>query len=117
MILPSKFYNTTKYVVLIALPAFATLYLVLGNIWGLPKIDEVVGTCTAVATFLGALVGISSKSYNNSDVKYDGEMVFDEDDDGQSTVQHRFNEFPEELKEKKEVVLKVVNAPSSDLAA
>ena len=40
-----------------ALVAFA-------GIWGFPYAEQVVGTITAVDTFLGVLLGISSSQYN-----------------------------------------------------
>ena len=59
-----KIYNILKYVAMIALPAIGTLYAALSGIWGLPYGDQVVGTILAVDTFLGALLGISTASYN-----------------------------------------------------
>lgn len=59
-----KIYNILKYVAMIALPAIGTLYAALAGIWGLPYGDQVVGTILAVDTFLGALLGISTASYN-----------------------------------------------------
>ena len=54
-----KIYNILKYVAMIALPAIGTLYAALAGIC-----DQVVGTILAVDTFLGALLGISTASYN-----------------------------------------------------
>lgn len=64
--LNNKVYNVLKWVVMIAIPACATLYFALATIWGFPYGDEVVATMTATATFIGALIGISTKSYNQS---------------------------------------------------
>jgi hypothetical protein len=49
---------------MVFLPAIATLYLALAGIWGLPHAEEVVGTVTAIDTFMGVLLGISSAQYN-----------------------------------------------------
>ena len=46
------------------LPALATLYFAVAKIWGLPYGEEIVGTITAVDTFLGVLLGISTANYN-----------------------------------------------------
>lgn len=52
-----------KWIALIALPAIATLYFAIAQIWGLPYGEQVVGTITAIDTFLGALLGISNYNY------------------------------------------------------
>lgn len=64
--LPDKVYNILKWIVMIVLPASATLYVLLANTWGLPYGDQISATITGVTTFLGAIIGISSRSYNKS---------------------------------------------------
>lgn len=59
----NKTYDILKWIALVVLPALATLYLALSGIWGLPYGDQIVGTITAIDTFLGALLGISSINY------------------------------------------------------
>ena len=59
-----KVYNTLKWIAMILLPAAGTLYFALAGIWGFPFPEEVVGTITAVDTFLGVLLGISTSNYN-----------------------------------------------------
>ena len=39
----------------------------MGEIWGLPYTQQIASTLTALATFLGALLGIASANYNASD--------------------------------------------------
>mgnify|MGYP002514918263 CR=1 FL=1 len=56
-------YDILKYIAQIVLPAVATLYFALSQIWGLPYGEEIVGTITAVDCFLGALLGISTAQY------------------------------------------------------
>lgn len=60
----NKVYDILKYVCMIVLPALGTLYLTLSGIWGLPYGEAVAGTITAIDTFLGAILMISSKNYN-----------------------------------------------------
>lgn len=60
----NKVYDILKYIALIGLPAVATLYGTLSKIWGLPYGVEIVATITAVDTFLGALLQISSANYH-----------------------------------------------------
>lgn len=60
----NKVYDALKFVALILLPALGTLYFALAGIWGFPYGEQIVGTITAVDTFLGALLGISSAAYH-----------------------------------------------------
>lgn len=60
----NKVYDILKYIALLVLPALATLYLALASIWGLPYGEQIAGTITAIDTFLGAILKISSDNYN-----------------------------------------------------
>ena len=60
----NKVYDILKYIAQIVLPAVATLYFALSQIWGLPYGEQIVGTITAIDCFLGALLGISTLNYN-----------------------------------------------------
>jgi hypothetical protein len=60
----NKAYNIIKWIVVIVLPALGTLYFALAGIWGLPYGEEIVGTITAIDTFLGAVMMISTAQYN-----------------------------------------------------
>lgn len=66
MKLSNKAYDVLKWIALYLLPAIGTLYFALSGIWGLPYGEEVVGTITAVDTFLGVILGISSATYNKT---------------------------------------------------
>ena len=106
-------YNRLKASATILLPAAGALYFALAQIWHLPKAEEVTGSVAALNTFIGVLVGLSSRSYNKSDAKYVndsnyvGEMVVD--DSGPKTkVSLRLNDEAEEVLGKKEVLFKVV---------
>ena len=71
MKLSNKLYDILKWVVIIVLPALATLYAALAGVWAWPYPDEVVTTITAVDTFLGAVLCISTVTYNK-EVKNNG---------------------------------------------
>lgn len=58
-----KVYDILKWVAQFLLPALGTLYFALASIWGFPYGEQVVGTITAVDTFLGVILGISSVAY------------------------------------------------------
>ena len=62
----NKTYDILKYICQIVLPAIGTLYFALAQIWGFPYAEQIVGTITAIDTFLGAVLMISSASYNKS---------------------------------------------------
>jgi len=64
MKMSNKCYDILKYIALIVLPALGTLYFALAKIWSFPYGAEIVGTITAVDTFLGALLKISTDQYN-----------------------------------------------------
>ena len=67
MKLNNKIYDILKWVVMIVLPAMATLYTTLGGIWNLPLLEQIPPTLTAIATFLGAICMISSAKYNKGE--------------------------------------------------
>lgn len=60
----NKTYDVLKKIAQIWLPALGTLYFALASIWGLPYAEQIVGTITAVDTFLGIVLGISTENYN-----------------------------------------------------
>ena len=59
----NKLYNILKWIALILLPAVSTLIMSLGDIWGLPYKEQICLTITAVDTFIGALLAISTATY------------------------------------------------------
>lgn len=64
MILSNRFYDILKWAAQVALPAIATLYITVAAIWKLPYVEQVVGTITAIDTFLGVILGVSTAQYN-----------------------------------------------------
>lgn len=64
MKLSNRVYDVLKWIALYLLPALGTLYFALAGIWAFPYGEEVVGTITALDTFLGVLLGISTAQYN-----------------------------------------------------
>lgn len=69
MSMSNKTYDVLKWIAQFLLPAAGTLYFALAGIWGLPYGEQVVGTITAIDTFLGVLLGISTASYNKDNGK------------------------------------------------
>ena len=66
MKLNDKVYDVLKWIALIVIPAVGALYFGLAQIWGFPYGEQIVGTLTLIDTFIGALIGISTSSYNKS---------------------------------------------------
>lgn len=79
----NKLYDILKYIAQIVLPALGTLYFALAQLWGLPYPEQIVGTITAVDTFLGLLLGVSTSKYN---VKKAGESIKRDDEDESDKV-------------------------------
>lgn len=64
MKMSNKTYDILKYITQIVIPAIGTLYFALAGIWGFPYGEQIVGTLAALDTFMGVVLGISSKQYN-----------------------------------------------------
>ena len=60
----NKAYDILKWIAQLLLPALGTLYFALASIWGFPYGEQIVGTITALDTFLGVILGISTAKYN-----------------------------------------------------
>lgn len=64
----NRTYDILKYMALFVLPALATLIITIFGIWDIPYGEAIAGTITAINTFLGAILKISTDKYNaNSD--------------------------------------------------
>ena len=61
----NELYDILKWIAMVLLPALGTLYFALAGIWNLPMGEEIVGTITALDTFLGVLLGISAAKYHS----------------------------------------------------
>jgi len=64
MKLSNNTFNQLKWVAMYLLPAIGTLYFTIASIWHLPYAEQVVGTITALDTFLAIILGISTNLYN-----------------------------------------------------
>jgi hypothetical protein len=101
-------YKKAKWLVTVVLPAIATLYIALSALWGLPEPEKVVGTITAINFFLGVLLGISTKSYNNSDVRFDGSLDVTIKPDGDKVAVLGFDKvLPHDVDKLDQLTLKV----------
>jgi hypothetical protein len=103
--LGDRLYRVLKYLAQIALPAAATLYLAVAMIWGIPKAQEVVATITAVDTFLGVLLGLSTKAHRSK--QYDG-IIKVEESENKKTFSLVMHDDPQDLDKKGEATFKVI---------
>lgn len=67
MKMSNRLYDCLKWIAILFLPALATLVAVVFKIWDLPYGPEIAATITAVATFLGAILGVSHIQYKKGD--------------------------------------------------
>lgn len=110
----NRFYDVLKYIALVVLPAAGALYFGIGEIWGLPKVTEVVGTLAVIDTFLGVLLRQSNKSYQNSDARFDGQIDVVEDEDA-TLYSLNVDGDPHEVLEVKDEVLFKVKKDKTDI--
>lgn len=59
-LLPSNVYTILKWVALLVLPALSLLVQTIGDIWQLSVMQPIALTIAAVATFVGAVIGVSA---------------------------------------------------------
>lgn len=99
----NKVYDVLKVITMIVLPAFGALYFSVANIWGLPYVEQVLGTISAIELFLGSMLKISSSSYNG-----EGTLKIDIPEDDNEPIKYVFDvDEPDSLIENKFVMFKV----------
>lgn len=104
----NKMYNAMKQTSQIWLPLMAALYFGLGNIWGFPKVEEVIGSITVIDTALGTVVTALAHQYKKLGVGYGGELnVVETDETGIVAMQLDVSNDPEVLAKQDEVTFKV----------
>ena len=106
-LLSNKAYDRMKYVAQIFLPAVGALYFGLAQIWGLPYAEEIVGSITVIDVFLGAVLLLSTKQYDNSSAKYDGNLIFDEEDPDRRVLRFEVDAPLEDIAMKENLTIKV----------
>lgn len=102
-------YDRLKWGQLVVLPALGALYFGLGNIWGLPKVEEVVGTVNVLGVFYGALLGIKSVAYNKKQpsIATGNINVADDEEDGSLGFVFDVNDNLAELRDGQKVMFMV----------
>lgn len=107
LLLGDNIYEKLKFVVQIVLPALSTFYFTLGAVWDLPNVEQVIGTLAALATFFGVILGLSTKTYNDSDAKFAGSILIGQGEGGQKLYSLEINGDPADLDQQKEVTFKI----------
>ena len=116
-ILSGRAYKILKPVATTILPGASALYLSLALVWGFPYPDKVGATIAAVNVFLGLLLGLSTRAYNRSDQKYDGQIDIMEKPDGVTRYSIGVkDDDPEAIKEKDQILLRVNKSTNSNIA-
>lgn len=64
MILPDKVYNVLKWICIVFIPALITLISGIFALYNIPNGEIVTGTIALIGTFIGTLIGVSTKAYN-----------------------------------------------------
>ena len=64
-ILSNKAFDILKWIAIVCLPALSSFVVIISKIYGFDVLgSQIAQTITAVATLLGALLGISAIQYN-----------------------------------------------------
>ena len=105
--LGNRVYDVLKFIAQIGIPSLTSLYFVLAGIWNFPDVVPVTATLTAFDTFLGALLGLSSKSYSPP---ADGHVLVDNSDPDLLGMQVNLHD-PQQAATKSNIHLKVMQGP------
>lgn len=79
MRLSNKTYDFLKWVALVALPAFQVFWLTVGKVWNFPYLTKIGATIGATGLFIAALLGLSTKQFNDGAVIYEDEEPLADD--------------------------------------
>lgn len=105
-------YNALKFIALVVLPAAATAYAAIAGMWHLPDTEQVIGTISAVDTFLGAMLHVSTKSYSPAT---NGALKVDLSDPTKETYTLDVTTPIEDIKKLSHLVLAVEPAASIEM--
>ena len=103
----NKLYDCLKSFALVLLPGLGALYFTLSSIWGLPAAEQVLGTVTALGTFIGVFLRASTKSFENSEQRHDGSIDVLPTDEGGIRYSLNLKDDPELIADANSVSFKV----------
>jgi len=101
----SRHYDFLKALAQLWIPGLATLYFTLAEIWHLPYGPEVVGTLTAIDTFLGVILRISTGKYVPPS---DGHLIVDKSDPDMGRLVFNIDTPLDQIPDKDHVRLQVL---------
>jgi Putative phage holin Dp-1 len=107
-------YDKLKWTAQIGLPTLAGLYFALSGIWGLPAVEQIVGTISLVDAALGGLLGLSTKNYVPP---VDGHVLLDSSNPEYLKLHVQVDKQAEDVKVGDQFTLKVVPHPSPQIPA
>ncbi len=105
--LSGSFYDMLRALSQYILPGVGALYYSLSLIWGLGFGEQVLATTTALGVFVGVVMGISNKSYEESGDRYDGSLVVDSSNPEKDIFSFEVDSPLDQMRDKTELVLKV----------
>lgn len=66
MKLPDKAYNILKWIALVVIPSLVVFIDTVFPVWNIPYAKPISLTVAAIGLFIGAIIGVSTIQYNNS---------------------------------------------------
>lgn len=75
LVFKGKLYDVLKYVAMIVLPGLAGFVITFFNIWEISYANQIAASITAINAFLGVLLGLSTRTYNNDQANFDGYLT------------------------------------------
>lgn len=109
VIVSNKVYDFLKAFTMVIAPSASAMYLGLSVTFDFPYVEVVVISSLTITAVLGLFLIITSKTYHESDVYYDGRMLISENEEGELLYSLELNEDPEPLRLKAKIIFKVVN--------
>lgn len=106
-LLSNTLYDRLRLLVELILPAIATLYVSLAQIWSWPNETEVLATSAAASVFLGVLIKLGDKSYSNSEEKYAGSFKLVDTGDEDSFYRINLSVPMHKIESKSDIIFKV----------
>lgn len=113
-VITGKLYDRLKFLAMVLLPALGTFYFTMGAVWHWPNVEQVIGTITALDTFLGVVLKISNASYDSSKIgpsNYAGHIAIDTSPEGKKLYTLNLDGDPHDLDLMKEVTFKIGAPP------
>lgn len=106
-LLSDRTYDVITKAATLILPLIGALYLGLGQIWGLPAVEQVVGTVAVLNVFAGGLSAVAKKMYDVSGDKYVGMVNVTTSETGKKLYELDMGDQLDRLDQMSEITFKV----------